>query len=68
VWDGNNKKRICQYPAYPTSISALAFNNQGSLLAIASSYTYEEGEKDHPPDAVYIRTINDHEVRPKMTK
>jgi len=65
VWDGNNKKRICQYPAYPTSISSLSFNSRGSLLAIAASYTFEEGEKDHPPDAVYVRTINDHEVRPK---
>jgi len=66
VWDGNNKKRICQYPAYPTSIAALAFNNSGSLLAIASSYTFEEGEKDHPQDAVFVRSINDHEVKPKI--
>jgi len=65
VWDGNNKKRICQYPAYPTSIAALSFNIRGSLLAIASSYTFEEGEKDHAPDAIYVRSINDHEVRPK---
>jgi len=66
VWDGNNKKRICQYPAYPSSIAALAFNHEGTLLAIASSYTFEEGEKDHPPDSIYVRNINDHEVRPKV--
>jgi len=68
IWDGRNKKRICQYPAYPTSIAALDFNSSGSLLAIASSYTWEEGEKDHPSDAVYIRTINDHEVAQKKRK
>jgi len=68
VWDGNNKKRICQYPAYPTSIASLAFNQSGTLLAVASSYTFEEGEKDHPPDSVSIRSINDHEVRPKGAK
>ncbi|KAH6564551.1 hypothetical protein BASA50_008770 [Batrachochytrium salamandrivorans] len=65
IWDGFNKKRIKQYPKYPTSVSSLSFNWDGSLLAVASSYTFEEGEKDHPPDSIYIRTINETEVRPK---
>lgn len=65
VWDGENKKRICQYREYPTSIAALDFNYTGDLLAIAASYTYEEGEKDVPPDAVFIRTVNDNEVKKK---
>jgi cell cycle arrest protein BUB3 len=34
--------------------------------AIASSYTYEEGEKDHPPDAVYVRSVSDVEVTAKQ--
>jgi WD40 repeat protein len=25
VWDGVNKKRLVQYPQYPTSIASLAF-------------------------------------------
>lgn len=29
VWDGAHKKRLYQYPKYPTSISALAFNAEG---------------------------------------
>jgi cell cycle arrest protein BUB3 len=66
VWDGQLKKRICQYPAYPTSIASLDFNRDGSLLAVAASYTFEEGDKNHPPDAIFIRTVNDHEVRPKV--
>jgi cell cycle arrest protein BUB3 len=36
-----------QYPTYPTSIAALAFNRTGTQLAIASSYTWEEGEKEY---------------------
>lgn len=44
LWDGSNKKRLYQYNKYPTSIAALAFNRDGSLLAVASSYTYELGE------------------------
>lgn len=65
VWDGENKKRLCQFPRYPTSIAALAFSEDGQTLAVASSYTYEEGEKDVPPEQIFIRTINDAEVRPK---
>lgn len=68
VWDGANKKRICQYPQYPTSVAALSFNSTGDLLVIAASYTYEEGEKDHPPDAIYIRSVGDSEVKRKDKK
>jgi len=68
IWDGKNKKRIAQYPPYPTSIASLDFNNTGTLLAIASSYTFEEGEKEHPADSVFIRTVPDHEVAPKKRK
>ena len=46
VWDGANKKRTRQFPKYPTSIAALAFNADGTYLAVASSYAYELGEKE----------------------
>jgi cell cycle arrest protein BUB3 len=65
VWDGENKKRVSQYTGYPTSIASLAFNFDGSLLAIASSYTYEQGERDHPADEIYIRSPLENEVRKK---
>ncbi|GMN37872.1 hypothetical protein TIFTF001_007174 [Ficus carica] len=65
VWDGNNKKRLYQYSKYPTSIAALSFSRDGRLLAVASSYTFEEGEKSHEPDAIFVRGINEIEVKPK---
>ena len=89
IWDGVAKKRLFVLPKYASSIAALSFNHDGTLLvrsccpflrdwcladaaacihsrqAIASSYTYEEGEKDHPPDAVYVRAVSDAEVTPK---
>ncbi|KAL3621508.1 hypothetical protein CASFOL_036420 [Castilleja foliolosa] len=52
VWDGNNKKRLYQYAKYPSRIAGLSFSRDGRLLAVASSYTYEEGEKQHEPDAI----------------
>ncbi|KAF6170604.1 hypothetical protein GIB67_020166, partial [Kingdonia uniflora] len=65
VWDGNNKKRLYQYSKYPTSIAALSFSRDGRLLAVASSYTYEEGNKLHEPDAIFVRNVNELEVKPK---
>ncbi|KAG8364198.1 hypothetical protein BUALT_Bualt19G0103400 [Buddleja alternifolia] len=65
VWDGNNKKRLYQYTKYPTSVAALSFSRDGRLLAVASSYTYEEGDKPHEPDAIFVRSVNEVEVKPK---
>ncbi|KAJ2611725.1 mitotic spindle checkpoint protein Bub3 [Coemansia sp. RSA 1365] len=68
LWDPDNKKRLKQYQAYPTSISALDFNASGSALAIASSYTYDEGEKSHPPDSIWIKAISENETKPKAKR
>jgi cell cycle arrest protein BUB3 len=46
IWDGMNKKRVTMWTGYPTSISSLSFSNDGLYLAIASSYTFEEGDKE----------------------
>jgi len=66
IWDGFNKKRLCQFHRYPTTISALAFSHDGTMLAIASSYMFEEDEKADPPqDAIFIRNVSDAETKPK---
>lgn len=65
IWDPFNKKRLCQFHRYPTSIASLAFSMDGSLLAIASSYMQEQGDISHPADAVYIRQVTDAETKPK---
>ncbi|PSC76632.1 mitotic checkpoint [Micractinium conductrix] len=64
-WDGENKKRLHQVPGYPTSVAAMAFNGAATQLAVAASYTFEQGEKEHPRDAIYIRDCSEAEVRPK---
>lgn len=68
TWDGNNKKKLSSIAKCPTSIACLAFNNDGTQIAIASSYTYEEGERDHPREEIYVRDILESEVRPKAKK
>ena len=68
TWDANNKKKLCSIVKCPTSIACLAFNATGNQLAIASSYTFEEGERDHPREEIYVRDVLDSEVRPKAKK
>jgi len=65
IWDGRNKKRLCQLHPYPTSISSLAFSHDGSILAISSSYTYESGDIPHPEDNIYLRYIQEVDVKPR---
>lgn len=68
TWDGVHKKRLANISGFPTSIAALAFNCNGTQLAIASSYTYERGEAAHPEDSITIRTVTDKEVKPRTAK
>ena len=43
------------------------FSSDGSMLAIAASYTFEEGEKNNvPEDNVHIHFVNDSDVRPRV--
>jgi cell cycle arrest protein BUB3 len=82
IWDAVNRKRVKQLsPKYPSSISSLDFSHDGRFLAIASSYCFEEGEREywlifvriliitvcsHEPDAIYIHRVDESEVRPKV--
>ena len=56
IWDGQNKKRLCQFHKYHTSISSLSFSNDGSTLAIACSYMYEDETPPEkiPEDIIYV--------------
>lgn len=67
IWDGFNKKRLCQFHLYDSSISSLCFSDDGSTLAIACSYM---DEAETPPDpypkpTLYVRYVNEQETRPK---
>lgn len=67
IWDGFNKKRLCQFHHYTTSIAALAFSNDGSTLAIGCSYL-DESEKAPEPlpeTSIFVRYVNEQEVKPK---
>jgi len=72
TWDGLHKKKLTILPSVPSSVAALAFNGKGNELAIASSYTFEEGERGDGmgiggagKDEIYVRSMEDVEVQPK---
>ncbi|KAL7449919.1 hypothetical protein ACHAWC_001924 [Mediolabrus comicus] len=66
TWDGNNKKKIANIVKLQNSIACLAYSFDGSELAMASSYTFEEGERDHPREEIYVREVLESEVKPKV--
>jgi cell cycle arrest protein BUB3 len=66
TWDGQSKKKLSSLAKLPTSVACLAFNRDGTELAMASSYTFEEGERDHPREEIYVREILEGEVKPKV--
>ncbi|KAK4512800.1 uncharacterized protein ATC70_003507 [Mucor velutinosus] len=66
IWDGANRKRVKHMTGYPDEIASLSFNHDGSKLAIASSYTFDEGERDHAPDTIFIKDISDSDVAPRI--
>ena len=66
LWDGFAKRKLLSLSALPTSIAALSFSPSGMQLAIASSYTFEEGEREHPRDEIYVRPIYEWELQPKQ--
>lgn len=68
IWDPFNKKRLCQFHSYPTSITSLSFDHNGSHLAIASSYMFERGGsiRSNPfKETIYIRKVSDLETKAK---
>lgn len=62
IWDHKLKKRLRQYPRYDTAVPSIAFNCDGTKLAVGVSYTWEEGEmgaKGASRPSVHIRTCGE---------
>ncbi|KAJ8463545.1 hypothetical protein ONZ51_g10188 [Trametes cubensis] len=67
IWDHKSKKRLRQYPKYNAPVPSIAFNCDGTKLAVGVSYTWEEGEegaKTAERPAIFVKNVGD-EVKPK---
>lgn len=66
VWDAYAKKRLWRMSPQSTSISSLSFSPDGSMLAVAVSYTFDQGAKTPmQPSELIIHRIHGEEVLPK---
>jgi cell cycle arrest protein BUB3 len=64
VWDGVARKKIHQYNRELTSIASIDFSPENNaLMAVAISYTFEAGQRDHPRDRVVIKAVADTDIR-----
>jgi mRNA export factor len=64
----DNKQRLKGFNALQRSVSAAAFNAQGSLFAYASSYDWSKGSSStdaQQGNEIFVHLIVDEEVRPK---
>ncbi|XP_024640935.1 mitotic checkpoint protein BUB3.3 isoform X1 [Medicago truncatula] len=45
IWDARSRKRLIEFPRYSNSVASLSYNHSGQLLAVASSYTFQEAKE-----------------------
>ncbi|KAF7809075.1 mitotic checkpoint protein BUB3.3 [Senna tora] len=58
LWDAGSKKRLIELPRYPNSVASLSYNHAGQLLAVASSYTYQEANEIEDPPHIFIHSMD----------
>ncbi|KAH6754866.1 hypothetical protein C2S53_019847 [Perilla frutescens var. hirtella] len=58
IWDVLNRKRLLELPRYPNSVASLAYNHEGQLLAVASSYTYQEANEREDQPQIFLHRID----------
>ena len=63
IWDHKVKKRLRQYPRFRGGVAAVAFNCDGSRIAVGVSCTWDEGEAGYKANPVTpwlgVRKIGD---------
>ncbi|PSK59438.1 hypothetical protein B9Z65_3762 [Elsinoe australis] len=67
LWDGDNKRRIRAFPAFASSVAAVAWGGDGKVAAIGTSPGFEDGteEIDTSMIKVYIRAVSEGELKAK---
>ncbi|KAF8389771.1 hypothetical protein HHK36_024290 [Tetracentron sinense] len=62
MWDAQSRKRRFELPRYPNSVASLSYNHRGQLLAVASSYTYQEANEIEDPPQIFIHNMDENYV------
>ncbi|XP_073130478.1 mitotic checkpoint protein BUB3.3 isoform X2 [Henckelia pumila] len=58
VWDVLSKKLLMELPRYPNSVASLAYNRDGQILAVASSFTYHEAKEREEPPQIFVHKMD----------
>ncbi|KAJ3088964.1 hypothetical protein HK100_007901, partial [Physocladia obscura] len=70
-WDKDSKHRLKQFSGIGNTISATAFNHNGSIFAYASSYDWGKGHehyKQGTANQIFLYPTKDEDVKPKPAK
>ncbi|ORY47836.1 WD40 repeat-like protein [Rhizoclosmatium globosum] len=70
-WDKDSKQRLKPFPAVGSSISATAFNRNGTIFAYAASYDWGKGHEHYAqgtPNKIFLHATKDEDVKPKPAK
>ncbi|CAI9767975.1 unnamed protein product [Fraxinus pennsylvanica] len=67
TWDARSKRRLVELPRYPNSVASMSYNHNGQLLAVASSYTYQEANEREEPPQIFIHETDDIHTRSGST-
>lgn len=62
IWDHKSKKRLRQYTKYHSAVPSIAFNSDGTKLAVGVSYNWDEGSegaKSAESPSVFVRDVGD---------
>ncbi|XP_061986414.1 mitotic checkpoint protein BUB3.3-like [Populus nigra] len=62
AWDAKSKRRLHEFPRYPNSVASLSYNHVGQLLAVVSSYTYQEANEREVSPQIFIQKMEDSYV------
>ncbi|KAK0472246.1 WD40-repeat-containing domain protein [Armillaria novae-zelandiae] len=68
IWDPKAKKRLRQLNKFNNAVSSVAFSCDGGRLAVASSYTWDEGEvgaRTAERPALTVKKLGD-DIKPKQ--
>ena len=62
AWDFEKRKKIFQFAKFASSVSALDVSEEGGAIAVASSYTWDQGEvAGVGPNELWVRELAEPE-------
>jgi cell cycle arrest protein BUB3 len=71
LWDAVAKRRIKQYPKYPSSVAAAAFSSDGKYLAVGVCPGLDDSKEEYTAEGatkVFIRELGETEAKGKGTR